>query len=114
MVTLLLAGGVLLGFMALVVDVGQIYGEREELQSGADAAAMGVGRACATRASDCATLDGLSAIAQHYANSNASDGISYVAVVCGRLPAVLPDCPSPATNLTACLGSPPPANPYVE
>jgi uncharacterized membrane protein len=75
MVIMLLAGGVLLGFMALVVDVGQIYGEREELQSGADAAAIGVAKACATSASDCAKFDGLHGIAQHYANGNASDGI---------------------------------------
>ena len=30
-VAILLAGGVLLGFLSLVVDVGRIYVEREEL-----------------------------------------------------------------------------------
>ena len=32
-VGVLLAGGVLLGMTALVVDIGQLYAEREELQS---------------------------------------------------------------------------------
>src|ERR1043165_3858879 len=48
-VAILLGGGVLLGFAALVVDVGQLYAEREELQSGADAAALAVAKACATQ-----------------------------------------------------------------
>ena len=110
---MLLAGGVLLGVMALVVDVGQIYVERDELQSGADAAALGVAKACATRTVECASPAGVIAVAQRYANANASDGVSQVAEVCGRLPGVLPDCDPPAQNLTACLGSPP-SDLYVE
>ena len=55
-VAILLAGGVLLGFLALVVDVGQIYVEREELQTGADAAVLAVAKACATAAPACASL----------------------------------------------------------
>ena len=89
--TLLLAGGVLLGVMALVVDVGQIYVERSELQSGADAAALAVARACATDAPEC-TPSGVRVIAEGYANDNASDDTSQVAEVCGRRPGVLPEC----------------------
>src|ERR671932_248292 len=52
----LLGAGVLLGTGALVVDVGQIYAEREQLQSGADAAAIALARTCAA-----APAQGLSA-----------------------------------------------------
>ncbi len=110
--TLLLGGGVLLGVMALVVDVGQIYVERSELQSGADAAALGVAKACAADAPEC-TPSGVRAIAERYANDNASDGVSAVTEICGRHD-VLPECSDDPANLTACLGSAPPADEYVE
>ena len=51
-VAMLLGGGVLLGMGALVVDVGQLYQERAELQNGADAAALGVAKSCALGACD--------------------------------------------------------------
>ncbi len=47
MVALLIGCGVLTGMAALVVDVGQLYQERAELQNGADAAAIGVAKSCA-------------------------------------------------------------------
>jgi hypothetical protein len=57
-------------------------------------------------------------IAQRYADDNAPDGASEVAEICGRLPAgqpdVLPSCSEDPANLTACLGDPPPGDPYVE
>jgi hypothetical protein len=110
---LLLGGGVLLGVMALVVDVGQIYVERDELQSGADSAALAIAKSCATEAVDCDSV-GVHDLAQRYANDNSGDGVSEVAEVCGWLPGVLPECgPSPA-NLTACLDSPPANTDYVE
>jgi Putative Flp pilus-assembly TadE/G-like len=111
---LLLGGGVLLGVMALVVDVGQIYVERDELQGGADSAALAVAKACANDVSDCDTLDGVRELAQRYANDNAADGVSEVAEVCGWLPGVLPECGPSPTNLTACLGGPPANTDYVE
>jgi len=46
-VAILLGTGVLLGMGALVIDVGQIYQERAELQNGADAAALAVAESCA-------------------------------------------------------------------
>jgi hypothetical protein len=111
---ILLSGGVLLGLLALVVDVGQLYVERAELQSGADAAALAVARACATNTPDCHDIDTVTALAQRYANDNASDGVSKLDVVCGDLPFRRIDCPPDNANLTACLGSPPTIGNYVE
>jgi hypothetical protein len=117
-VAILLAGGVLLGFLSLVVDVGRIYVEREELQTGADAAALAVAKACATAATACLTHDGLLDLAQSYADANSSDGVSKVSGVCGRLSAApgvpLPACDPPVGNLTDCLGGEPLDGPYVE
>jgi hypothetical protein len=114
-VVLLLASGVLLGFLALVVDVGQIYVERGELQSGADAAALAVARACATDNGQCDSRGDLVDLARRYAGANASDGVSRVARVCGRVPGVLRfGCPAPHGNRTDCLGSRPGSGSYVE
>lgn len=40
---------VLLGFVALAVDVGMLYAAKAQLQNGADAAALGVAQDCASR-----------------------------------------------------------------
>jgi Flp pilus assembly protein TadG len=102
-VGILLSTGVLLGMSALVVDVGQLYVEREELQSAADAAAVAVAVDCLRmREAEC----GNSSDAERYANLNSSDGASKVQEVCGedRL-GWLPSCSVPAfRNLTACIG----------
>src|SRR6266704_3179830 len=42
LVAILMGGGVLLGMGAVVVDVGQLYSERAQLQNGADAGARAV------------------------------------------------------------------------
>ena len=44
---MLIAGGVLFGMGALVIDVGQLYQNRAELQNGADAGALAVAKSCA-------------------------------------------------------------------
>jgi hypothetical protein len=106
-VAILLGCSVLLGTGALVVDVGRLQVEREQLQSGADAAALAVAKACATKGS-CTTT-----VAGGYADGNAKDGTSAVTVVCGTGPG-LPSCPAEPDNLTACLGNPPVGVPYVE
>jgi hypothetical protein len=103
---ILLGSGVLLGMLALVVDVGRIYVERNEVQNGADSAALGVAKACAELTSEC-TVDGVWSVAEDYANRNASDERSRVEEVCGYLPGVLPECGTRPDNLTACLGEPP-------
>ena len=46
-VAVVLGAGVLLGMATVVVDVGRLYAEREQLQSGADAAAWAAAESCA-------------------------------------------------------------------
>jgi hypothetical protein len=106
LVAVLLAGGVLLGMTALVVDVGLLYTEREELLSGADAAATAVALDCALSRPQCA--DDLAAgVAVGYAGLNARDGVSD-ATVCGHVPGRLSECTDdPVGNLTDCLGERP-------
>jgi Flp pilus assembly protein TadG len=115
-VAILLAGGVLLGFLALVIDVGELYLERQQLQSGADSAAIALARACATATQDCANIGKITALAQIYANQNSADGVSNVAEICGNIPGnLLNACSPPAHNRSDCLGSAPTdGSPYVE
>jgi hypothetical protein len=114
-VAVLLAGGVLLGFAALVIDVGLIYAEREELVTGADAAALAVGRACSNDRPECADEAAILNLVSNYANANASDGVSNVLEVCGQLPGRLTACTAAPNNLTRCLGgAPPDPTAYVE
>jgi Flp pilus assembly protein TadG len=107
MVAIMLAGGVLLGFGALVIDVGRLYVEREELQSGADAGALAIAKACLSNTVDCASPSQIGGLAQRYADDNAADRHSAVAEVCGFLPGKLSSCSAAPDNLTACLGDPP-------
>lgn len=67
----------LLGFTAIAVDVGVIYSERAQLQSGADASAIALAQKCARDATDaqCSTT---STLAGSLANQNALDGMSKV------------------------------------
>jgi hypothetical protein len=114
---MLLVFGVLLGLIALVVDVGLLYVEREELQSGADAAVVAVAKACSLDTDDCADIGAIESLAQQYANDNARDNVTGIAEICGRLPGILQPCTTPASNLTACLNgpdNPPEADLYVE
>ncbi len=99
----LLIGTVLLGLGALVIDVGQIYQERAELQNGADAAALAVAKSCAT-GSTCTP-----SLAAQYANENASKltgGTAGVILVCGSFGG-LGACPASSGAMTDC--PPPPA-----
>lgn len=111
LVSVLLAGGVLLGMTALVVDVGSLYAEREELLSGADAAAFAIALDCALDRADCGDADDT---ADEYAGRNARDGVSD-ATVCGNHP-VLDACTSgPGGGLIDCLGErPTDGTAYVE
>jgi Flp pilus assembly protein TadG len=109
-VAVVLAGGVLLGLGAIVVDVGRLYAEREQLQSGADAAAWALAEQCVRTPAGCTDRSPATA---RYATANAADGAATVAVVCGRGGA-LPTCPPPPANLTACLGTAPATGPYAE
>lgn len=111
---ILLASGVLLGALALVVDVGRLYVERGELQNGADAAALAIARACAVDAPECGSTAAVRALAARYADVNAHDGHSAVGTICGEVPGgFLPACGPQPANLTGCLGEAP-ADQYVE
>lgn len=72
---------VLLGMSALVIDVGNMYWERRQLQNGADAAALALAAKCADGTIvDCAnaTISFLGNEAEPYADGNADDGESGV------------------------------------
>lgn len=66
----------LLGFAALVIDVGMMYAERGELQNAADAAALAIAQDCAD--GSCLTT---TTTAEDYANRNAKDNATNVADV---------------------------------
>ncbi|MBB5870954.1 hypothetical protein F4553_004333 [Allocatelliglobosispora scoriae] len=113
-VAVLLSAGVLLGMGALAIDVGRIYLEREELQSGADAAAQNIASNCAHQRTDCASIGDASAAA----DANAKDGRTYVEEICGRdaslVVSLAPCGPSAGSTVTDCIGTPAPGLNYVE
>ncbi len=115
-VAILLAGGVLLGMTALVVDVGQLYAEREELQSGADAAAMSVALDCAQRGSTTRGNECMAAASTvpGYADRNARDGDSAIVRICGSDSRLAPCSSLPAGGLADCIGTIPADATYVE
>jgi hypothetical protein len=102
-VAVLLGTGVLLGMATVVVDVGRLYAEREQLVAGADAAAWAVAENCALEPTTCADQE---AAATTYAEANAADGAAAVSPPCGVGPG-LPECLLAAGNRTDCLGEPP-------
>jgi Flp pilus assembly protein TadG len=108
LVALLLGGGVLVGLGALVIDVGQLYQERAELQNGADAGALAVAKSCAT--GTCT-----STLAAQYANQNASaltGNSAAVSLVCGS--GALGPCPASTGALTDCPQAPAGVLGYVD
>jgi Flp pilus assembly protein TadG len=109
-VAIVLGTGVLLGMSAVVVDVGRLYAEREQLQSGADAAAWAIAETCVQEPASCANQV---ARARQYAGDNAADGAAGVSVICGRGAGLL-TCPPAATNRTGCLGAAPASGNYAE
>lgn len=87
----------LFGFGALVIDVGDLYNERRELQNGADAGALAVAQACA--GGDCGAF---TADADAFSDDNARDDASRIPAngVCGTVSAGLPECTvDPPTGL---------------
>jgi len=114
LVAAVLGVGLLLGIGALVIDTGQLYGERAELQNGADAAAFAI-------AQDCGDTDGCALdpypMATRYAGANATDGFAAVTMVCGRASrgvVPLPACPAEDSAVSPCLGERPVAGNFVE
>jgi Flp pilus assembly protein TadG len=72
----------LLGFVAITVDIGALYAERAELQSGADAAALAVAQDCAD-----GSCTNTTATAQFLANANARDGATNILALTSPSPA---------------------------
>jgi Flp pilus assembly protein TadG len=116
-VAVLVGSGVLLGMAALVVDVGQLYQNRAELQSGADAAALAVAKACASGNCGPATTT-----ATTYANDNASGLTGHKAnvyLVCGAATAGGGSAIQVGTGpcsvaKTVCPANPPAGRNYVD
>jgi Flp pilus assembly protein TadG len=107
LVAVVIGGGVLLGMGALVIDVGQLYQNRAELQNGADAAALAVAQSCA--AGTCAP-----SLATQFATANASKltgGAAGVDLVCGS--GGLGACPASSGAITDCPTAPAGSN-YVD
>ncbi len=107
-VAILLGAGVLTGMCAVVIDVGQIYQERAELQNGADAAALAVAKSCALGV--CTP-----SVAGQLADGNASrltGGTEGVSIVCGS--GGLGSCPASTGSLTSCPADPAAGTNFVD
>lgn len=97
---------VVFGMGALVVDVGHMYWERRQLQTGAEAGALALAAECAEGLVDCATgsVSVLGNVAQPYADLNSQDLRSDVPPIMnhGTDPAVCEsasgDAPNPLTD----------------
>jgi len=88
-----LMASVLLGLGAVVLDIGSLYGERRQLQNGADAAAVAVAQGCAPPAA-CDSLTSNGGTAGKYAGDNDfHDGKAGIDLVCGTAPG-LGGCPA--------------------
>lgn len=109
-VAVVMAGGVVLGMATVVVDVGRLYAEREQLATGADAAAWAIAEGCVLDPDGCADQ---ATLGEAYADDNAADRAAAASVICGTGPG-LPACPAPASNRTDCLGTAPTGVSYVE
>ena len=108
-ITGLLLGAVLLGLGTLVIDVGQLYQERSQLQSGADAAALAVAKSCVV--GTCTNSSAVST-AVTYADANAKDGVAAVPLVCGS--GTLGACPTSTGAMTDCPAPPAGGLGYVD
>lgn len=105
----LLIGTVLLGVGALVIDVGQLFSERAQLQSGADAAAAAVAKSCVL--GTCTNSSAIT-IAQTYADANDSGGTAGVPLICGS--GALGACSASTGAMTDCPAPPAPGTNYVD
>ncbi len=112
-VAILIGAGVLTGMGAMVVDVGELYLNRAQLQNGADAAALAVAESCADGACQ-------PALAPGYAAANASaltgDQAAIVSPVCGvtTVPSSLPRCTQPTGGMVNCPAAPVGVANYVD
>lgn len=85
-VAMLFGFGVLLGLGALVIDTGSLLYERRQLQNGADAAALAVGKECAGNPACAPDKFALSPSSLTVlAGANASDTLTTIESICGNL-----------------------------
>jgi hypothetical protein len=113
LVAMLIGSGVLVGMGAVVIDLGQVYQNRAELQSGADAGALAVASSCAL-GGPC-TLATALPLATHYASANASGLTGHraaIGLVCGS--GVLGPCLAGPGGITDCPPAPPAGTNYVD
>jgi Flp pilus assembly protein TadG len=115
-VAVLLAGGVLMGFLALSLDVGQVLVEKRQLQNSADAAAVSLAQSCAK--SNC--VAGADSLA-NLVDNNANDKVSGIQAQCSaNMPgSTLPACGTSSGTWADCSPLPPALAamtglPYVE
>lgn len=113
-VAVLAAGGVLLGMLALSVDVGHMTFERRQLQNAADATALALAQVCAQDLADCdvdLTAAHLAALNDANSPSDGSHGLLQAADgvrgdirhgQCGRVPGAsdMPSCSSATATAT--------------
>ncbi len=101
LVAVLLAGGLLLGMGAYSLDLGTLYAEREQLISGANAAATAIAEQCGRPVpTTCNSSTG-----QPWANNNALSGAATVTRICGldRVHGSLSTCPAATGKATDCV-----------
>jgi len=101
----LIGAGVLVGMGAMVVDVGQLYQNRAELQSGADAGALAVAQSCAEGSCN-------PGVAKYFADANAKSGVAGVDLVCGS--GSLGACPASTGKIYDCPAAPAAGTNYVD
>ena len=98
---------ILLGFGALALDVGSMHLQKRQLQNGADAAALGVARDCASDPDLCTqSIAETSADLLAAANGNGGPGnlgAGYTELLCGTIPGLSP-CPAAFAPDPATVG----------
>ncbi|NMO56183.1 hypothetical protein HH310_34020 [Actinoplanes sp. TBRC 11911] len=100
MLAVLLSGGVLFGMGAIVIDYGRLLVEREELQSGADAASWKIAVNCALTPASC-TSALQTPVAVTYAQKNAKDQAAAAQICLNNS-----GCPSPWKTAVTCPAMP--------
>ena len=106
-VAVLLSGGLLMGLGALVIDVGLLAAEREQLQSGADSASWAVAQDCIARPAACTSV-AQSVTAANAAGANANDRFADARVCPDAL------CTPALDPAYGCAPLPNPPGRYVE
>ena len=115
---LLVSGALVVGLLALVVDVGSQYQERRVLQKVADSLALAIGQDCAEGNAlglciGTLQLSGAQHPASRYAVKNSDDGKTRIDEVCGRGYPGLADCGDQTSKLLGCSAVRPDIESYV-